>query len=165
MSVVCAKVYENKIQIAADSIIVSGWNSKRTDMKFSKLTKINNIIIGAVGEAQETSLMWHYMETHKPKDASEKAILDFIVEFGKWKKDYGENSRINNSYILAFDKKCFLVEESFVCNVDNYCAIGAGEDFATAALYLGHTPSEAVNVAARLSCYVAEPIIEEEMSW
>lgn len=162
MSVVCAKVYNDKIQIAADSILVNGF-SKRTDCKFAKLSRINNIIVGSVGTAQECSLMWHYMETHKPKDATDKAILDFIIEFAKWKSDYSDGNAIHNSYILAFDGKCFMIERSFVFEITNYRAIGAGEDFANAALYLGHTPREAVNVAAQLSCYVAEPIIEEEM--
>jgi len=163
MSVVCARVYKNKIQLAADSILTRGW-SKRTDCKFSKLAKINGIIIGSVGKAQESSLMCYYMKTHTPKKASEKAVLDFIVEFSKWKEGYCDGKDVENSYILAFNGKCFMVQGSFVFEIDNYCAIGAGDDFATAALYLGHTPKEAVRVAAELSCYVSEPIIEEEMS-
>lgn len=50
----------------------------------------------------------------------------------------------------------------FVCQIKDYVAIGAGDDFATAALYLGHTPREAVEVACNLSCYVAGPIVEYE---
>ena len=163
MSVVCVRVYDDKIQIAADSILTRGW-SKRTDSKFAKLARINNIIVGSVGTAQECSLMWHFMETHNPKEATEKSVLDFVIEFSKWKDDYGSGKEIKNTYLLVFDGKCFLIEGSFVYEITNYCAIGAGEDFANAALYLGHTSKEAVKVAAELSCYVAEPIIEEEMS-
>ena len=44
--------------------------------------------------------------------------------------------------------------------INDYAAIGAGRDYAYAALYLGHEPKEAVKVACDLSCYVSEPIIE-----
>lgn len=162
MSVICAKKYRDKIVIAADSILVKGW-SKNTSGEFSKLTRINGIIIGSVGSAQECSLMWHYMETHNPKDATVKAILDFISEFARWKGDYGDGNRIMNSYILAFEGKMFEIDGLFVHEINNYVSIGAGEDFGNAALYLGHSPREAVKVACDLSCYVAEPIIEEEM--
>ena len=160
MSVVCVKVYDDRIEIASDSIIVKGY-SMRSDSGFSKLSKINDMVIGAVGSAQEASLMWHYMETCRPKDASEKAVLDFIVGFAKWKIDYSNDKEIHNNYILAFGGKCFSIEGVFVFEVTNYNAIGAGMDFANAALYLGHTPKEAVKVASELSCYVSEPIIVE----
>jgi hypothetical protein len=52
----------------------------------------------------------------------------------------------------------------FVHEVFDFISIGAGEDFANAALYLGHTPKEAVKVACELSCYVCEPIKEFQMS-
>ncbi len=51
MSVIAARVYQDKIVVAADSIIVHGW-SKRT-ANFSKLEYINEMIVGGCGEAQE----------------------------------------------------------------------------------------------------------------
>lgn len=63
MSVVAAKVYKDKIVMAADSIVVRGW-SKRTDHDIVKINKINDMIVGSTGYAQELSLMWQYMTTH-----------------------------------------------------------------------------------------------------
>lgn len=169
MSVVAAKVYADKIVIAADSILVSGY-SKRTDCNFQKLEKINGMIIGSVGSAQECSLMFHYCANHKPISSEERDVLAFMVEFSEWKLgktapqfDIVETDCVNN-YILVFDGKCFFVEGLLVYEVKNYVAIGAGEDFATSALYLGHSPKDAVKTACELSCFVAEPIIEYEVS-
>ena len=161
MSVVAVKVYKDNIQIAADSIVVYG-DSKKTDGNFSKLVKVNDIIIGFVGTAEEGSLMLHYADTHKPLSASEKDMLTFMIEFSKWKSDVGVGSDINNSYIVVYDGKAFYINGMLVYEVDNYEAIGAGMDFANAAMYLGHTPKEAVKVACELSCWVAEPIVEFE---
>ena len=51
MSVVAIKVSKNKITIGADSILVSHGTTQEKD-KFAKLNKVNDIIIGDVGDAQ-----------------------------------------------------------------------------------------------------------------
>ena len=163
MSVIAVKIYRDKVSIAGDSIVCYGW-TKRTDGNFNKLTQINGMIIGSVGYAQESSLFFHYAETHKPADATTKDILAFIVEFAKWKNDLIGNSSVSNSYILVYKGKVFSIESMFVYEVQNFEAIGAGRDFALAALDLGHTPKESVNVACKLCCVVAEPVIEFEQS-
>lgn len=161
MSVVAARVYEGKVVMAADSIIIKGSSKRNTN--FSKIAEINDMIVGGCGSAEEMSLMWHYMQTHKPSSPSEKDVLAFIVEFSKWKNDLIGKCDIENSYLLIYQGHLFESECMFVHEVHDYVAIGAGEDFASAALYLGHTPKGAVEVACALSCYVCEPIVQFEM--
>ena len=161
MSVVAAKVYTDKVVIAADSIIVRGWSKRNTN--FAKIAEINGMIVGGCGEAQESSLLWRYMQTHQPESSSEKDVLEFIVEFAKWKRELIGDSTICNTYLMVFDGHLFEIESMFVHEVKDYIAIGAGEDFATAALHLGHSPRDAVKVACDLSCYVCEPVITYEM--
>lgn len=164
MSVVAVKVYNDKIKVAADSIVCCG-SSKKTDGNFVKLCKVNDMIIGTVGNADEGSLMWLYAENHKPLSATEKDVLNFIAEFSKWKQTFGADSDIKNAYIIVFDEKAFYVSGLLVYHIKNYEAIGAGMDFANAALYLDHSPKKAVEVSCALSCYVAEPIIEYEVKF
>ncbi len=161
MSVVAAKVYEDKVVMAADSILVKGWSKRNSN--FAKIAEINGMIIGGCGSAEEISLMWHYMQTHKPASPTEKDVLTFIIEFAQWKNNMGAGSQLENSYLLIYQGHLFEIEYMFVHEVFDYLAIGAGEDFANAALYLGHTPKEAVKVACELSCYVCEPILEYKM--
>lgn len=162
MSVVAARVYKDKIVMAADSIVVRGW-SKRTDHDVVKINEINSMIVGSTGYAQELSLMWQYMTTHKPATAIEKDVLAFIVEFSKWKRDLIGNGSVDNTYLMAYDGHLFQIEDMLVYEVSEYSAIGAGEDFANAVLYMGNNPRDAVKVACELSCFVAEPIIEYSM--
>lgn len=158
MSVVAVKVNKDSIEIASDSILVRG-DTKRTDSNFHKLTKINDFVVGAVGDAQEASLFMQFCEEHKLTSASEKAVLAFMCEFKTWQTKYIDPATIENDYILIVKKKVFAISGLFVEEVEDYDAIGAGQDFALAALYLGHSPQEAVQVACNLCCYVAEPII------
>jgi ATP-dependent protease HslVU (ClpYQ) peptidase subunit len=162
MSVVCAKVYNDKIVMAADSIIVRG-DSKDTSGDFVKLTKINNMIVGGSGTVAEQSLMWQYMRTHKPASATVSDILEFMIEFSRWKKDLTNDSSVHNSYLLAYDCKLFSIQGMYPYEISAFTSIGAGRDFSNAAMHLGHSPREAVKVACDLSCYVAEPILEEIM--
>lgn len=164
MSVVAVKIYNDKIKVAADSIVCCG-SSKKTDGNFAKLVKVNDMIIGTVGNADEGSLMWLYAETHKPFSATEKDVLSFIAEFSKWKAAFGASGDIENAYIIVFNKKAFYISGLLVYRIKNYEAIGAGMDFANAALYLGHSPKKAVEVSCALSYYVAEPIIEYEVKF
>ena len=163
MSVVCAKVYGDKIVVAADSIVVYGW-SKDTNSGFSKLLKINGMIVGACGRCDELSFLYHFCKTHRPESATERDVLSFFAEFSAWKNEKYGDKTIENSYIFDFDKKVFRIEGFFVREIKDHTAIGAGEDYARAALYLGHSPKEAVKVSCDLCCFVAEPIVEEELS-
>lgn len=162
MSVVAAKVYADRVTMAADSIMTKGWS--KTNNNFVKINEINDMIVGGCGLSQEVSLMWHYMTTHKPASATERDILDFIVEFSKWKRDLTGDGSVQNTYLIIFEGHLFEIEHMFVFEIKDYVAVGAGEDFANAVLHLGHTPKEAVKVACDLCCYVCEPVIEYSMS-
>lgn len=159
MSVVAVRVYDDNIVMSADSILCK-WDAKKANPKdFTKINEVNGMIIGGCGYAQEISLIWHYMETHKPHDCTVKDVLTFFVEFGKWKAEYGDGCDIKNEYIIVYKGHAYLVEGLFIHEIHKYNAIGAGENFANAALHLGHTPQEAVKVACELSCFVSEPIL------
>ena len=161
MSVIAAKVYNDKVVMAADSIIVKGWSKRNAN--FAKIADINSMILGGTGTAHELSLMWHYMKTHKPASPTEKDVLTFIIEFAQWKNSMVGDSNVGNSYLLIYQGHLFEIDHMFVHEVFDYVSIGAGDDFASAALYLGHDPKDAVKVACELSCYVCEPIIEYSM--
>lgn len=160
MSVVAAKVYEDKIVMASDSILVYG--SSKVPNDFVKMNRCNEMIIGGCGAAEELSLMWSFMKTHKPESSNERDVLNFIIEFSKWKKDLIGDGYIRNEYLIIYKGHLFHIENMLVYEVNSYFAIGAGMDFANAAMYLGHSPKEAVEVACKLSCYVSEPILEFE---
>ena len=84
MSVVAARVHDRKIVVASDSIIMRGI-SKRNNL--TKLESINGMIVGGTGTAEELTYMWQYMNTHQPASSSERDILDFVIEFSRWKND------------------------------------------------------------------------------
>lgn len=158
MSVVAVKVYTNKIEMSADSIIVCGSRKELFYNNWAKLNHINDMIIGTSGSCEEGALMWLYAKNHRPLAATERDIMEFIMEFAEWKKDRTGNCNLNNHYIIAYDSKAFYIENYLVIEVNKYSAIGAGADYALAALYLDKTAEEAVKVACDLSCFVSEPI-------
>ena len=65
---------------------------------------------------------------------------------------------IETTYKFVYDKKVFNIEGFYVKQVTDYAAIGAGMDFALAALYLGKTVKDSIKAACHLSVYCEEPI-------
>ena len=163
MSCVAVRVTEKEIQFAADSIVVMGWTKVNTPKTQPKLDKVNGMIIGGCGDFSEIGLLLQFAETHKPDDNSLRAMRQFFSEFGDWKQKFGEKFLCENAYIIGYEGKCYSLVGTCLEEVKDYRAIGAGMDYALAALYLGKSAKQAVQVSCALSCYVAEPIIEYKM--
>ena len=159
MSVVACKILPDGYEIASDSISVRAWTqSKGENTKFSKLFEENDLVIGSVGYAEESSMLQIYCRTRKPTAATESALLEFMSEFSGWKKDKVGKSGLDNAYLVGFREKVFSINGWFIQEVIKYEAIGAGMDYALAALYLERSAFDAVKVACELSIFCEEPI-------
>lgn len=77
MSVVAAKVYDDRIVMSADSILTNGYE-KEPNVNFAKIAKINDMILGGVGYGDEQSLMWLYMENRQLKLMNEKFLITLL---------------------------------------------------------------------------------------
>lgn len=161
MSVVAVRKIENGgFEIAADSICVRyATQSKGDRTNLSKLVEVNEVIIGGVGYAEESSLLMMYCETRKPASATELAILSFLGEFSEWKNNKTGKYLGGNEYFIGFGGKVFHVNGWQIDEVKTFEAIGAGMDYALTALHLGHSVESAVKVAIELSIYCEGPII------
>ena len=160
MSVVACRITKSGYEISSDSIVVSGHTQTRGQTSsFVKLYETNGMVIGSVGLAEEGSLFRLFCETHRPSRSDEFAILELIAEFSEWKNKKLDNAGIENEYILGYEKNVFCISRWHVEKIKTYCAIGAGMDFALAALYLGHSARKAVETAIELSIYCESPIV------
>ncbi len=161
MSVVACRVDDKGYSIAADSITVRGWTQdKGAKSTASKLFEENGLIIGGVGTVEEIGLLQIFTSTHQIAGEDESSVLGFISEFSDWKKKKMDNPGIENAYLIGMDRSVFYIRGWNVMRIVTYEAIGAGSDFALAALYLGHTAREAVLVATELSVLCEKPIQE-----
>lgn len=158
MSIVACKVLVNGYEIAADSITVRGYTQTINNTKHSKLIEINGMVIGSVGTAEEGALFQIFASTRKPADSTEYAILEFLSEFSEWKNKRTDKSEIRNQYFIGFNNKVFVIHEWLVEEVLTYEAIGAGMDFALAALHLDHSAEKAVETAIELSVQCELPV-------
>lgn len=161
MSVVAVKVESDKITIAADSIIIKD-DLKRTN--FQKLHDFGHIIVGGCGSAEELSLFFEFAKRSKEKLTSVYAVQEFMSKFATCKRAYIDDNKINNAYIIIYDKHVYEVDGMFVQEVKDYTAIGEGEPYALTALHLGHNVVSAVRAACDLCCFVSEPILTYEVT-
>jgi len=156
MSVVAVRVEKDKIIIGADSILVNGYTQEKD--KLAKLFQNDWAVVGDVGSAQEGALFQIYTKTRRPRESSIEGITEFLFEFYQWKKEKTESVELTNDYIIVFDGKAFLVEGFYVKEIKDYMAIGAGMDFALAALYMGSSVQDAIKTACHLSILCEEPV-------
>jgi ATP-dependent protease HslVU (ClpYQ) peptidase subunit len=158
MSVVACRVLEKGFEIAADSITVRGYTQHGNNPKVSKLFRVDELTIGAVGFVEETELLRIFVSTHKPHEAGERALLELWTEFAEWKKERTDKREIENIYLLGVGGRMFNIHNFMIVEVGTFEAIGAGMDFALAALFLGHDVKKAVETAIELSVFCAAPV-------
>ncbi len=163
MSVVAVKVYDKEIIMSADSIIVHG-EADKTPVGRGKIFEVNGMLIGTSGFAAEGIHMALFAENHTPLDMNDRELTKYMHEFAEWRvKEFGTEKKIENQYILAYKGKAFYCSGGYIGEIKDFFSIGAGQYYATAALYLGHSPAESVKVACALSCYVDEPIVTKSI--
>jgi ATP-dependent protease HslVU (ClpYQ) peptidase subunit len=159
MSIVVCKITDTGYDLAADSITVRGYTqAKGQNINLSKLFEVNGLAVGTCGEAEEGSLFRLFAVTRKPAAPTESAVLEYLSEFSDWKNNKTGNADLENSYIIGFDGHAFAIERWLISEITQYEAIGAGMDFALAALYLGASAERAVEVAIELSIFCEAPV-------
>lgn len=164
MSVIATRVYGDRIEIASDSQITFGF-TMQTDETVKLFTTDSGIIVGGVGTMQELALLKIFMKTHKPAMPSEDALTDFIHEFRQWLIESAEiiPEMDDNEYHMIFDGKAFAIHRYNIREIIQFDSIGAGADYALAALYLGKSPAEAVNVACELNIFCSLPVVTQTL--
>lgn len=111
MSIVIAKVYDDKIVVAADShASVDLENIDHEEGNIKKLIQIDDVIIGASGDLYEVQRLFHYFKIEHPQLLSQDDLQKFIYAFIEYKKSgYGFFDRIKKH--LVFNPK--LVQQIF----------------------------------------------------
>jgi len=158
MSVVAVKVDQNKITMAADSFVGFGYGTQLKD-KDVKLFKQNGLVVGGVGYANSISLFKLFCRDRRPARDDEDAIIDFVSTFIEWAGKKVSNYKHQTDFMIVYKNRVWYVDSSFyVKEVLDYRAMGAGQDMAQTALFLGKNVKEAVEVACELSVYCENPV-------
>ncbi|HPJ86729.1 MAG TPA: hypothetical protein PLU55_01310 [Candidatus Pacearchaeota archaeon] len=156
MSVGCVKIYEDKIVLGTDSIIVYGGSQeKKKDAKIKKIDE--NFGFVSTGVVKEIEFFFIFCKTHKPSHNTIEGIIDYFFEFSIWKKKKIDDDKIENTYIIVYEGKSYYFYDYDVTPINDYSAIGAGWQYATTSLYLGHDVEEAIKTACELSIYCELP--------
>lgn len=174
MTTIAAKVAPNgKVKIAWDSQVTTG--SSR-NFGVNKVVKINDqFAVGVSGYLRYANII-HRTAVNKvhPFDIQQEDfdgygwILDTLVP--AWMKAVTKETENNphfeedppdGSALIALAGKIYTVGWEFsVCPVGDFGAIGSGSPFAIAAMHLGKTAKQAVEVSADLDMYTGGTVKE-----
>ncbi len=158
MSVVAVRKEKNKITIGADSIRITGWGTQEKD-KLAKLFRVNDhMVVGTVGLSAIHSLFREFLTNHSPKTNTEYGWTSLISEFANYLNDLKNAPKLETSaFIVVYEGRVFFIDGYFVREINDYYAIGAGMDYALAALYLGADVKRAIETACHLSIFCEKP--------
>ena len=153
MTVIAAKVYDDKIVMSCDSQISRGYN-KRNNVMPSKVIKGTDFLVGLCGDATLITFLHMFSKNHPIGDGEEAAVIDWIVEFLEFikKKTGNWHATGNNQLLIAHKSGLYVIVDWAPIKVKDWYAIGSGFEYAEAALYLGRDTKTAVDVANEL-CY------------
>ena len=158
MSVIAVKVEKDKIVLGADSIVV--WGNSQLKNQNAKIFKVSDSFgIAGTGYSKDISLLFLFAKTHTPSVPTPGAVLDFFDEFYDWVKKKTETYPDEALFIIVYQGAVFTFHDFNIEKVEDYCAYGAGGDFARAALYLGADVEKALDVACELSTLCEAPKI------
>ncbi len=159
MSVVAVRKENGRITIGADSIRISGWGTQEKD-KLAKLFRVSKeMLLGAVGNCATSSLFRNFLENHLPKINDEYGWTLLMKEFAGYLSEVKSAPKFEDSiFIAVYRSKIFFLGGYFVREVKDYYAIGAGMDYALAALYLGASVEKAIRTACELSIFCEGPV-------
>ncbi len=160
MSIIACRILDNGFEMSSDSQTTYGMTQINGDhLNFAKLFEIRDIVVGGVGHSQDNALMQLFLNTHGIASPDERSILELLGEFSSWKKEKTDNPNIENKYLIGYKGKVFLVAGWLITEINKYYAIGAGMDYALAALYFGAPTAKAVEAAIELNVYCEYPIV------
>jgi len=165
MSVVAVKKTDTEVQIAADSIIMRGWQLQEKN-KDAKIFKVNErLVIGGAGLCRDVELLRIFMKSNMPAENTPTAIVDMVEEFIGWVKQKDGAQQPDSAFIIVFDGHAYVAYcDLYVREIEDCHAIGAGQDFAMAAMSLGKSAKDAVKCACELSTFCEAPVVSFTMS-
>lgn len=158
MSVCAVRVYDNRIEIGADSQITADKTITSTMLESSKIFEKNGMVIAGAGTLREINLLRIFMETNLIGECNDENILRYMFDFKQFKQSIGLPFELECQFILVYKNKAFSIVDGEVLEIPSYYAIGSGQDFAQAILHLGHDVDEAVKVACDLNVYCHLPL-------
>lgn len=163
MTVIAVKREGSSIVIACDSQISQGNNhiAPSDVCAVTKVVEADGFHFGGAGAMFESVMLEIFARNHKPKSATVDGIVDFLMEFQEWGAKRDLDFKSSNHYLFVMDGQIFQTYGGIVTEErSQYAAIGSGWQYATTALYMGKTASEAVQVAIDLTPWCCGPIRE-----
>lgn len=168
MSVIAVKIGKN-IEFATDSAIMyptEGGDSEVLVSESPILSKVVRsefipLLIGSTGNILETQILDKFLLGGYTCSPTKQSVFDFMTRFSEFKRKTTDDGTIRNHSIFWFqsEDEVVVTQRMSVLKPADYAAIGSGFQFAMAALHLGHSAREAVQVAIDLNPYCAGPVV------
>lgn len=170
MTTIIARQFEDRVVIAADSLVTA--SRKYIHPKMAKITERGSYLIAGAGESAACDIAQHIWEPPKPSALDRKDLYHFVItkvvpslklcfKENDYKWDDKDDDETKFAFLIAIGGEVFDIADDFaVClDVDGYYGIGSGSSLAVGALKAGVSMAQALSIAADKDPYTAPPFI------
>ncbi|HPQ79747.1 MAG TPA: hypothetical protein PLG47_04805 [Candidatus Dojkabacteria bacterium] len=162
MSIICGRVYEDRIEIAADSCITDETVENTTICNSPKLVKIDNIVVGACGYHSDALLLFSFIEENIEEFKKISCVKDLMVLTKKYRlynEEYQGKKELESVFAILVNGKLYESKYFCICEIKEFCALGIGYQCALGSLEYGASPTEACKIASKYLLACKPPII------
>ena len=166
MTTIVAKKENGYIHLCADTRVTYDYeriDSNVGGCKLEKLVKINNeFYIASCGESSLSIYGELFARTTLPESIDIKHIIEYMFKFRQYYKSMTDLKEIRGNGFIIFKDKIFQIfyDSNEVFEMEDFVACGSGRYYAIAALHLGKSAKEAVELSCKLDAFSELPIQE-----
>ena len=170
MTTIVAKKENGYIHICANTRVSYGYergDSKVGGCNLDKLVKINDeCFIASCGEASLSIYNELFSRINYLEGTDIKHIIDYMFKFRQYFKSMTEIKEISGYGFVVFKDKIFQIiyDSNEIFEMQDFVACGSGRYYAIAALHLGKSAKEAVELSCKLDAFSELPIQEYKIN-
>lgn len=157
MTAIAVRIYEEKIEISADSMISFSWWDKveksgwASIKDFSKLYQVNDMVVWFSWSVEDALVISEWMKTNLPKGSTIDYIESYILSVYAHLKSRNTARVPKLQLILIYNDKVFYAWDYLIYEVWEYEAIGSWMHYCRTAMYLWCDTKKAVSVACEFA--------------
>jgi ATP-dependent protease HslVU (ClpYQ) peptidase subunit len=163
VTVIAAKVYDDKIVMSCDSMATRGYHHRKSGFP-EKIIEGQDFLAGVCGDASVMSLLMMFAKNHPIGEGGVARVVEWCAEFLEFAKNKTDSWGGDASLVLAHRTGLFIIDGWIPLAVKDWCAHGSGYQHAEAALYLGHDTEKAVDVAVNMAYGCGGNIVTKSIS-
>lgn len=173
MTTIIGVQYDGYTELVADSLVSDDSGRTWIHPDMTKINRRGSFLIAGSGEVGPCDIAQHIWTPPKPTEQDKKDVYHFMItkampslreclKANGYNFDEADDKNTSSrfQFIMSVNGELFDIGDdlSVMRSADGFYGVGSGADFALGALHAGAEPTEAVEIACKVSAFSGGPI-------